>query len=180
MAREVPARSSVYRLPPDLRRRLDARLIRSGWGDYARHSEWLAGEGRAVSVSALRRYGARRRREIDTERLIESIRVSTDEATALAAALESEGVKLSEANQTLMQVRIYRALTGLRGDESIEEIAQLTRAHGTAARAGVALRREERAAAREQADRVARTAERHGVSPEGIAAIRAELEGPPA
>ena len=173
----MPLRSTVQRLPVDLRRRLDARLIRAGWGGFAAHAAWLAEQGHTVSVSALQRYAKRRRREAEAERLIEMIRVSTDEASALSEALSEQGVALAEASHHLMQEHLYRALRRLPPDPAPEDLGQVSRMHGAVTRAGAALRRERRADERTTADRVADVAARHGVSAEGIAAMRREIEG---
>ena len=172
----MPGRSTVYGLPPDLRRRLDARLSRAGWAGYAQHVAWLAGEGHTISVSALQRYGVRRRREIETERLLDSIRVSTDEAEAITAALAEQGVALAEASQHLVQEHVYRALRRLPPDASHEEVMGAARMQAQVTRSHTALRREGRAEAAATADRVADAARRHGVSAEAIAALRREIE----
>lgn len=44
-------------LPESLRDELDARLRATGFGDYAKHREWLADKGAEASISTLWRYG---------------------------------------------------------------------------------------------------------------------------
>lgn len=53
------APSRVYSLPKAVRAELDERLRASGWGGYAGHVAWLAGQGYSVSLMSVWRYTQR-------------------------------------------------------------------------------------------------------------------------
>ena len=53
----MPKRSKVFLFGSKLRAKLDRRLVKSGFGDYAEHVEWLARQGAQISLAALHRYG---------------------------------------------------------------------------------------------------------------------------
>ena len=57
----MPRRSSVYTLDESVRAELDRRIVAAGFGRYAEHAAWLAGQGYAIGESAIQRYGKRLR-----------------------------------------------------------------------------------------------------------------------
>lgn len=63
----MPRRSSVLALPAAMRAELDARIIESGFADYAKHAAWCAERGHPCSESVLQRYGQRMKRGHDEE-----------------------------------------------------------------------------------------------------------------
>ena len=173
----MPARSTVTTLPRVLRERLDELIIEQGFGGYAELVAWLESEGHRVSWSALQRYGRNLRQEVAPE--LERIRVSTAKAHLLVQELQSEGGVAVKADAVLglIQERMFEAIVDGSPGAELEALGGSARAAAAAARAQAAVSRERRAARREAGEDAAREATRQGVSPEGIAAIRAAVEG---
>lgn len=142
----MPARSTVSRLPPELRDELDRRLIAGGFSDYTGLTDWLAGEGYEISRSAVHRHGRR------VEERIEQIRIATDEAKAIEKAAEDDGESISFSILIQCQVMLHRiALAVEEGDAKLA--CQQARALADVTRAGVTLRKE-RKLGRQEAVRI--------------------------
>lgn len=164
----MPQRSKVALLPDGVRRDLDRRLTEGAFGGYVALSEWLAGQGFAISKSALAAHGSR------LERRIEAVRLATEQAEALIAAAPDDAGAVADASIRLAQERIFEVLVAAEGGD-LKELAGAARALAETARAGTAIRAERRKAA----ERVDKAAPKLGHSPEIAAAIRAAIEGAP-
>ena len=185
----MPPRSSVYALPQEVRDRLNARLVESGFGDYTALSDWLAEQGYAISRSAVHRYG--RELESEYEAAMGDVKRATELARAYAEADPDDGAALTGSIARMAQESLLRILLSLRkaeaaGDAAPEDMArhmsQVSRALADLGRVTIqhakhaaGLRREIAAEVVERAEAVGA---RQGVSPEAIAALRAAiLEG---
>ena len=172
----MPERSKIRRLPDEIRRELDARLIAKGFGDYTELSEWLAGQGWEISRSAVHRYGA------DLETRVERIRLATEQAEALVEASGDEAGAMSDASLRLIQERMFDVLmSSEEGD--VKALSAAARALADTARAGVTIRQERRRALREAADEAARIAGEEAraagfsLPPEALTKIREQVYG---
>lgn len=81
----MPSRSSVYRLPEDVRAKLDRRLRATGFGRLDEHTAWLKAQGYNISRTAIWKYGAALRRAGSP---CEGLRAAADRAAAACARLE--------------------------------------------------------------------------------------------
>lgn len=128
-------RSAVSRLPPELRDELDRRLIEGGFSDYSGLTEWLAGNGYEIGRSAVHRHGSQ------LERRIEQIRIASEEARAIEAAVEDDGEAIAFAVLTQAQVMLHRIAMAAE-DGNAQLACQQARALADLTRAGISLRRE--------------------------------------
>ena len=170
----MPARSTVSQLPAEVREALDRRLIEGGFSDYTGLTDWLAGVGFTISRSAVHRHGAQ------LERRIEQVRIASEEARAIEAAVEDEGESIAFGILTQCQVMLHRI--ALAADEGDPKLAcQQARALADLTRAGISLRKERKLGHREGVTEAAGAADdaarKAGVSPESAAVIRAAIEG---
>ena len=172
-------RSTVLRLPRPVRKRLDELLIEKGFQDYDELADWLAAEGHRVSRSAVHRYGQGLQERLTPE--IDRIRVSNEEARVLMDTLgeDDNPSAKSEAALALARDRIWTAMRRMEPDASLDEIRKGAQTITDVARAGVLVSREKRALLSEAAKRAAREGRNRGLTPEGIAAIRAAVQGTP-
>ena len=175
----MPARSSVLRLPAELRLELDGRIISQGWAGYDVLAAWLEGEGHRISRSALTRYGRALRAQLYTPGLVH-IRLSSARAARERAEAERQGgaadvaataLRLAEAG---LQEYLHAQLeSGERLD--LDDLARVFGMLADGARARGTLSRVQR----QEADAAGAKgrSERRGVTPEGAAAMRAAVEG---
>lgn len=185
----MPPRSSVYALPQEVRDRLNARLVESGFGDYSALSAWLAEQGYEISRSAVHRYG--RELESEYEAAMGDVKRATELARAYAEADPDDGAALTGSIARMAQEALLRIMLSLRKAEAAgaadtaemakhmskvsRALADLGRVTLSHAKHAAAVRRE---VAAEVADRAEAVGARQGVSPEAIAALRAAiLEG---
>ena len=166
----MPARSKVAQLPAEVREELDRRLIAGSFSDYTGLAEWLESVGCKISRSALHTHGSK------LERRIEAVKVATEEAEALVAALPDDTGAMADAGLRLAQQRIFDImLASEEGD--LKQMASAARALAEMTRAGSALRADRRKVLAEAADRAGKAATSAGVSADTMAAISAAIEG---
>ncbi len=186
----MPRRSTVYTLDEATRATLDRRIVAAGFGRYADHAAWLAGQGYALSEAALQRYGKRLRRsaESDTARVGEAtagavarIRHSTEMARAINEAAGDDPLAMWAQLAEMCIVRLHELAT--RDDIDAKTRQTITRSLNDSLRAMAAIRleREEvrKEALREARKRAGAEMKRRGLSPDATAAIRAAIEGAP-
>jgi len=179
-------RSKVFELPTELRAELDRRLIDSGFGDYRGLSAWLADEGYSIGKSALHTYGSDL--EADFERTMAEVQRTQRLAMAFADSSPDERGAMVGATARIASESLLRITMALR--ESEEDPARLAklmpgiaRSLGELGRLTISqeqwaqeLRSKAAAQARaEAADAAEQSAKRNGVSPDGIAALRAAI-----
>ena len=163
----MPARGKIAVLPPEARKRLEARLIAQGFGAYAELAEWLSGEGYEISRSSLHRHGQA------LERRLAQIETSTRAAEALMARPDDKGT-LAAATIKSAQSQLFEFMLALETEDP-KEIAAAARAIADLARADVTVRRE-RKRALDDAERAAdRAMKRQGLTGSTADAIREAL-----
>ena len=172
--RTLTARMSwVDALPAELRVELDRRLVDNGFRGYRDLTVWLAEEGHQISRTSVYNHGRK------LARRIEQVRVATEHARLLLAALPDESEAIAEAAVRMAQERIFDLLVTAESNDPTQ-IAIAARAVAETARAETALRAA-RGPARPAAGEPGAEpggAPRLGISPETEAAIRAEFENP--
>ena len=175
----MPARSSLQKLPRPLRERLDALIVEQGFAGYDGLLAWLESEGHRVSWSALQRYGRNLREELSPD--LHRVRVATMKARTLIEELRADdGVSLkADAALALIQERIFEAVLEGAGEGELEMLRHAGRTLSDTARAQATVSRERRATLLGAADKAGAEARKRGMSPDGVAAIRAAIEGEP-
>jgi hypothetical protein len=98
-------RSTILtRLPRELRKELEKRLVEKSFSGYEDLTLWLNGQGYRISRGALNRYG------IQFERRLEAVAAATAQAREFAeAAADDEGMT-TEALVRLVQQRLFSVL----------------------------------------------------------------------
>lgn len=170
----MPKRSTVLSLPPELLLELDGRIIEAGYGAYADHAAFLAGQGHALSVSALQRYGVALRAQLDPAtariRLNSAIRARVRAETARRGERAEVAASALDLAEELLQERLHAILEA--GEQlDGEALAQVSATLANLARARGALSRVERA----EADKTGRRG--RPLSPGGEKAIRDAVQG---
>ncbi|HZP45346.1 MAG TPA: phage protein Gp27 family protein [Candidatus Binataceae bacterium] len=102
-------RSSIFRLPAELRRELDERLLDNGFADYRGLAAWLRERGHEIGVETIRRYGSK------LERRLEAVRLATLQARAAVptGVGDEDGGRLAEALLRLVQQKMFDVLVDL-------------------------------------------------------------------
>lgn len=108
-------RSSIEKLPEDVRRWLERALTENGFSGYVELEELLKEKGYQISKSAIHRYGQK------IERRFKAIKDSTEAARIIAEGAEDKEDKRSEALMGLLQSSLFEALVDIEdaNDESI-------------------------------------------------------------
>ena len=185
----MPPRSTVYTLDEAVRAELDRRIIAAGFGRYAEHAAWLAGQGYAVSQAAIQRYGKRLRRsaDLDAARASEAaagaiarVRQSAELARAINEATGDDPLAMPARAAELCMVRLYEIAA--KEDIDAKTLQAISRSLNDSLRAVTAIRSERdevrKEALREARKRAGTEMERRGLSAEASAAIREAIEGP--
>ena len=186
----MPPRSTVYTLDEAVRAELDRRIVAAGFGRYADHAAWLAGQGYAISEAAIQRYGKRLRRSArhDTARASEAaaaaiarVRQSAELARAIHEAAGDDPLAMPAQAAELCMVRLYEIAA--KEDIDAKTLQAISRSLNDSLRAVAAIRLE-RDEVRKEAlcdarKRAGAEMMRRGLSPEAAAAIRAAIEGAP-
>lgn len=97
-------RSSVEKLPTDVRHELERKLADNGFGNYTELANWLKSQGWQISRSAVHRYGAK------VQKRFASIKASTEAARLIAEGASDEGDTRSEALVAMVQTELFDAL----------------------------------------------------------------------
>jgi hypothetical protein len=182
----MPARSKVFGLPAELRAELDRRLIEGGFSHYRLLAAWLESQGYEISKSALHHYGSDL--EADFERTMGEVKRTQQLAQAFAQSTPDERGALVGATARIASESLLRITMALRSSEEdpaqlAKLMPQIARALGELGRLTISqekwaqdLREQAAAEARsDAADAAEATAKRNGVTPDGIAALRAAI-----
>jgi Protein of unknown function (DUF3486) len=98
--------STLFKLPLELRRQVERRLVEQGFYNYKAVLDWVRTQGYNISRLALYRYGARFRRQL------EGTQLAVLQARAIVeAAPEYEGA-------------VQEALVGVVGDKILNAVAE--------------------------------------------------------
>ncbi|MCE2493522.1 MAG: DUF3486 family protein [Alphaproteobacteria bacterium] len=186
----MPPRSTVYTLPESVRDALDRRIIAAGFGRYADHAGWLAGQGHVIGPAALQRYGRRLRDSVERDRagareaaatMTARIHRSNEMARAIDEATGDDPLALPERAVDMCLVRICEAAS--EEDIDARTLQAAGRLLNDCLRAAEFIR-SEREEERKRALRASMGGadaggRRRGLSPEVAAVIRQVIEGPP-
>lgn len=174
----MPPKNKVYTLPEPIRAWLDETLAANGGQQFAALEAQLSAKGYKISDSALQRYHAG-----DLQPRLQALKLATESARTVAAAMgENDGTML-EALTGLCQERLFNMLMAIGPESDIDEtvMAKLTRAISNLATASINVKKhvaDARAKAlQDAADTVKKAAARAGVSEETIQVIRRDILG---
>lgn len=188
----MPKRSTIDLLPEPIRAELDARLAQSAFGDYEGHAEWLDGKGHPVSVSALKRYGVRRKTSFESdasfvqERVAEEIARLKASSQMAAAINQATGGDTNEFAQATVNVALFRIQEAFaKGDIDPKQLVALTGSLNQVTRSMATTQEQVRLARlegqregrKEGSDRAAKKATELGMKPELVEIMRAYVEG---
>jgi hypothetical protein len=180
----MPPRAAVELLPEAVRNELNARLVGNGFGGLDGLCEWLAEQGYEISRSALGRHNQKLKEMMD--KAMDRARTRLECAKALNGMSEGDKAALLEANEMIALDKLMDVWDEWDGHDPEARAAllpKLLRASADLNRSAVGtakwkrdfeekIRAEERGKAEQAATTAATKA---GVSPEGIAAIRAAI-----
>ena len=175
-------RPAVDTLPQDVRRKLDERLVASGFSGYVALADWLTGQGFAISKSSLQRHGQALEGEhaeamADARALLALTRASSD--------LGDAGSEIAASAATILQTDIVRTVLEIRRTDDTELraklLAQLTQAQAQIGRMSISVENH-RAQARKKAledaaNQASETGRQHGLSAAGVDALRVAIMG---
>ena len=176
-------RPKVTQLPDEVRRQLDAELVKRGFSGYDALETWLHGLGIQISRSSIHRYGKA------LERKLSAIKASTEAARLIAAEAPDDADERSGAVLSMIQTEIFETLVNLQ-DLDDPEVNQVDRAKilsslaknvATLTRASVHQKRHEieiRAKCQAVADKLDAAAKKKGgLTGKTVDAIKREILG---
>jgi hypothetical protein len=145
----MSTRSSISKLPPEIRSQLEQRLIANGFSDYRDLSEWLAQQGYAICKSSLHKYGK------SFEDRLSTLKLSHDFAMAYKQALPDDAGARSEVLTDLAQDTLFNMILQLNNkanllDDDADDseltslstiLSKVTRAIGDINRSSVTVKR---------------------------------------
>jgi hypothetical protein len=173
----MPPKNKVYTLPEPIRSWLDETLAANGGQQFAALEEELAAKGYKISDSALQRYHAN-----DLQPRLQALKLATESARTVAAAMgENDGTML-EALTGLCQERLFNMLMAIGPDSEIDEtvMAKLTRAISNLATASINVKKhvaDSRAKALEEAAAIVKkTATKAGMTAEAVQMVQDEIK----
>lgn len=173
----MPPKSKVYNLPKPIQAWLDETLAGNGGQMFKALEKQLSAKGFKISDSALQRYHAN-----DLEPRLKALKLATEGARTVAAAMgENDGTML-EALTGLCQERLFSLLMEVDPDSVDGTIlAKLARAISDLARASINVKKfvtdARTKALQDAANMVQKTAAKAGASDELIERIRADILG---
>jgi len=173
----MPPKNKVYTLPEPVRAWLDETLAANGGQQFKALEEKLAAKGFKISDSALQRYHT-----TDLQPRLQALKLATESARTVAAAMgENDGTML-EALTGLCQERLFSLLLAVDPD-SIDEtiLAKLARAISDLARASINVKKhvsDARAKAfQDAAEVIKKTATKSGLSADTVEDIKRQFLG---
>lgn len=131
----MPPRSKVDLLPDDVREELEKRLVGSAFSGYREHAEWLRSKGYEIRKSALAAWGS------NHEDQMKVLKLATEEAKAVVAALPDQENAMNDALIRYVQHRLYAALKDGTIDLSAKELSSIARAIADVGRSAIAQKR---------------------------------------
>ena len=173
----MPPKNKVYTLPEPIRAWLDETLAANGGQQFAALEAQLTAKGFQISGSALQRYHAN-----DLEPRLKALKLATESARTVAAAMgENDGTML-EALTGLCQERLFNLLLEVDTDTIDGAIlAKLARAISSLASASINVKKyvaEARSKAlNDAAEIVKKTATKAGLSAGTVDDIRRQILG---
>lgn len=172
----MPPKHKVYSLPEPVRHWLDETLAANGGQQFAALEEQLGAKGYKISGSSLQRYHAD-----DLAPRLKALRLATESARTVAAAMGEDDTTMLEAMTGLCQERLFNLLLEVDPEKvNSDMMAKLARAISDLARASVNVKKyvgEARTKALEEAaEIVEKTGRAQGTSAATIDALRAAIK----
>lgn len=175
-------RSTIDKLPEEVRRWLERALTESGFSGYAELESLMRDKGYLISKSAIHRYGQK------IERRFGAIRAATEAARMLTEGAVDDQDARSEAVIALIQTELFESIVQLQEaeDEEIDPqvrvalLSKVAKNVATLSRASVNLKKfqqEVRAKAEAAASNAEKIARKGGLSAESVQALRREILG---
>ena len=174
-------RSKVTQIPEDVRKQLDAALVRRGFSGYDALETWLHGLGIEISKSSIHRYGK------NLERKLSAIKASTEAARLIAEAAPDDANLRSGAGMAILETEIFDMLVGLQDAELEDDpvkrakiLSSLAGNYAKLSRASIHQKKHEleiRTKLEAAADKVARLAKKGGLSAGTVDSIKREILG---
>lgn len=140
-------RSKVTQYPPELRKWLDAELIRRGFGDYVQLAKDLKARGAEASKSGLQRYGSA------LENKLQAMRDSTEAAILMHKASPDDAGLLGAMTISMAQTGLFNVTLALKELDALEPdadpakrvalLARVAKAAAELSRAGVSQKKHE-------------------------------------
>jgi hypothetical protein len=175
-------RSKVSQLPEDVRKELDAALVKRGFSGYDALETWLHGLGIEISKSSIHRYGKA------LERKLSAIKASTEAARLIAQEAPDDASMREGAVMSMLSTEIFEMLVNLQEAEETDDpvarakvLSSLAKNVATLTRASVHQKRHEmeiRAKCQAVADRLEAAAKKKGgLTGKTVDAIKREILG---
>ncbi|MEM7047065.1 MAG: DUF3486 family protein [Pseudomonadota bacterium] len=163
----MPRPAKIDLVPDAVRKGLEEKLIKNGFGGYAGLSEWLAEQGYEISKSALGYWGK------DFKDRLKTIRASTHQARAIIDECPDDDGAANDALIRLVQERVFALLIESKR-AAAGDVVKIARAVADIARASVSQKRL-MAEARAQAFAEANKKVQEGVKKAGISSKQAKI-----
>ena len=178
----MPSRSSISKLPPDVRTWLEHALAEGNFSGYADLEDLMREKGFAISKSAIHRHGQK------IERRMAAIKASTEAAKLIVEAAGDDQDARSESIIALVQTEMFDSIIAIQeaDDEELspaDKLGMMSKAAkniATLTRASIVQKQFKtvvQARASEVADKAARLASKGGLSAESIAELRRSILG---
>ena len=127
----MPKPRKVDRLPEDVRKQLDAKLITNAFSDYEGLSKWLKSIGYEISRSSLQEHGQAFKQKL------EAVKLATDQAKAIAEANPDREGAMNDALMRLIQQRLFDVLVEMEGETSPRALNAICLAVARSVRASI-------------------------------------------
>lgn len=124
-----------YKLPPNVRKEFEDRLIANGFSNYEEVHAWLADRGFEFGLSTVKRSGKR------FQEKCEMIRLATQQAELMKEHFGDDEAAMSEAALQMAQGLMFNLMLEKGEDLTPKEIGMLTRALADSTRANVAVKK---------------------------------------
>ena len=171
----MPPRSSISRLPKDIREAFEKKLIAGGFADYDGLAAWLKEQGFEISRSAAHRYGQ------EFENKLSAIKIATEQAKAITEAVGDEEGAMGEALTRLCQEKAFNVLIKMEDlDPEQTNISKMGIMIARLNRAAVTQKkwaREVKDKARQAVKNIEEKGKARGLSPEAMKMIKEEIYG---
>lgn len=175
-------RAKIAGLPEDVRKKLDAELVKRGFSGYDALETWLHGLGIAISKSSIHRYGT------NLQRRLSAIKASTEAARLIAQEAPDDAGEREAAVISMISADVFEVIVQLQelDDPEVdalkrtEVLSKLAKNWATLTRASVALKRHQAevgAKVRAAADKFERDAKKGGLSSKTVESIKRDILG---
>lgn len=169
----MPPRSSISRLPKEIREAFEKKLISGGFCDYDGLSAWLTEQGFEISRSAAHRYGQ------EFENKLSAIKLATEQARAITEAVGDEEGVMGDALTRLCQEKAFKALIEMQeaGEFSLPSLGRMIADLNRTSISQKKWMGEIRQKAQKAVDSIEEKTKAKGLSSEALKIIKEEIYG---